>query len=379
MRYLKSFYVMVTFSLALLAQDSCIAAPSKVSLYLLDGAGPAKPDARLLLKERPAFILDPGEILAVRLIQHDSERFSIEVRLAENVIADLARITSANVGKRLIFISNSRILFSPLILGPIPGGNIVVELVSIKKKDAEDVAGHFGSTFEFYDHRTSRNEEHDVELKRAYEFMDSGDCDRAIEVFDQIVTQSKDHAKRIAIYNEIGICYRLKSDKSAAADTYRKLVSEPVSIDLDNYMIIAQAYLYLSQFEKAGGKGSKSHDYLDKGISTLEYVVKNFPATRSAEWANLTIGTYELLRGNIGEARKLATMVKRGDFKAQGYLLVGLSYEYEKKYQIAREEYKSLVAEFPDAEESKIARDFIKKLDSNKANVDEFLSALEQG
>ena len=68
-------------------------------------------------------------------------------------------------------------------------------------------------------------------------------------------------------------------------------------------MVIEQAYFYLSEFEKRQHNLNISNDYYNKSIATLEYIIKNFPVTKSAEWASLTIGTYELLRGNIKEAQ----------------------------------------------------------------------------
>ena len=179
---------------------------------------------------------------------------------------------------------------------------------------------------------------------------------------------------KILLYNEIGLSHRLKGDELSAAETYKKLIREPVNIDLDNYKAVTQAHFYLWQFEKKQQNMDLSEDYFNKGIATLEYVIKSFPTVRSAEWASLTIGTYVLMRGNIQEAEKRAIMAKQGDFKGQGYLLLGLSYEYEGKLGKAKEEYESLIKDYPDVEESKMAQDFIKNLDNNKTNIEEILN-----
>ena len=272
--------------------------------------------------------------------------------------------------------SNAKILFAPIILEGIEQGKIVAELPAMKRIDAENVARHFRKDFEFTASQIYANQELSLDLQKAYAFRDKGEYKKAIEAFERLLKQNQSYNEKIALYNEIALCYRLKGDKHGAAEIYKKVVRDPVNIDLDNYMVIEQAYFYLSEFEKRQHNLNISNDYYNKSIATLEYIIKNFPVTKSAEWASLTIGTYELLRGNIKEAQKRAVIGKRGDYKGQAYLLLGLCYEYQKKFEEAKKEYKSLIKNFPDVEESKVAHEFIENLDNNKTNIEEFFKML---
>jgi len=335
-----------------------------------------KLNAELFIKQKPALVLDKKAIHKVKLIQGREDNFAIEIELFKHLSNKLERITSENIGKRLVFISNDQILFAPLILETIKQKRIVIDLPPMRKTNAESIALHFSDSFEFFDDRAHKDEELDPDLKKAYELIDKGKYDKAIEALEQLLKLTKKSYTKIFIYNQLALCYRLKGDEPRSAETYRKLISEPVSIDVDNYMLIAQAYFYLSQLERRQQGINISQNYFDKGIATLKYIIKNFPTSRSAEWANLTIGIYELSRGNVKEAQKRAIMAKQGDIKGQGYLLLGLSYEYQKKFEEAKEEYKHLIENLPEAEESKIALEFIKKINNNKTNIEEFLKTL---
>lgn len=380
-RVFNCFYI-ICISLILFLQSNCtnIKPDSKnIKLYIYENNNmQTKLKAELFIKQKPALILDEEAVHKVQLIQRKIDSFAIEIELSEQMSNELERITSVNVGKRLVFMSNAQLLFAPLILEAIKQGRIVVELSSIKKAEAENIAGYFSSSFEFIDNQPYSNYKLGPDLKKAYELRNKGEYDRAIKAFEQILKQNQKQNTKIGLYNEIALSYRLKSDESNAAETYRKLLSEPVNIDLNNYMIIAQAYFYLSQFEKKQQNTNISKNYFDKGIATLEYIIKKFPTTNSAEWASLTIGTYELLSGNIKEAQKRAIMAKRGDFnfKGQGYLLLGLCYEYQKEFGKAKKEYRHLIKNLPDSAESKIAQEFIKNLDNNKTNIEDFLNTL---
>lgn len=379
-RVFSHFSIICIVSLILLVQVGCtITTPTfkNVTLYINETDDKqTKLDIELFIKQKPDLILDSDAVRKVRLIQRSEDEFALEIQLSELAIKEMKRITSVNIGKRLVFVSDSRMLFAPLIFEAIQQEKVVIDLPSIKKADAEKLAEYFSSSVEFLDNRPYRNDELDPDLKKAYDLRYKGEYDRAIKAFKQLLNQGMEYNKKVALYNEIALSFRLKSDESSAAETYKKLLSEPVNIDLYNYEIIAQAYFYLFQFEKMQHNIKVSEDYFDKGIATLDYIIKNFPVTKAAEWASLTIGTYELLRGNIKEAEKRAVMAKHGDFKGQGYLLLGLCYEYQKKFGEAKEEYKRLIKNLPDAEESRIAQDFIKNLDRSETNIEGFLNAL---
>lgn len=379
-RVFNYFITICIVSLILLVQASCtITMPTlkNITLYIYETDDKQmKLDIESFIKQKPDLILDRDAIRKVGLIQRSEDEFVLEIHLSELVSKEMKRITSANIGKRLVFVSDHQILFAPLIFEAIQQEKVVVELPSTKKASAEKLAEYFSTSFEFLDNRPHNNNKLDSELRKAYEHRDKGKYDEAIKAFEQLLMQEMEYNAKTALYNEIALSYRLKSDESSAAEAYRRLLSKPVNIDLNNYKVIAQAYFYLFQLEKGQHNIKVAEDYFDKGIATLDYIIKNFPVTKAAEWASIGIGTYELLRGNIKEAEKRAVMAKHGDFKGQGHLLLGLCYEYQKRFKEAKEEYKRLIKNFPDAEESKIAHDFIRNLDRNETNIEGFLNAL---
>jgi tetratricopeptide (TPR) repeat protein len=381
---MKSINTLVCLSAifsSLLIVQSChtgaIPTPKTIKLYIYENDNKQiELNGQLLVEREPTFVLNRESIHKARLIQRGVGRFTLEIEVSEDVSSEIQRITSANIGKRLIFFADTRVLSAPLIFDAIRQGRFVIELSPLTKAEAENIAGYFASPVEFLDTRPFRDQEFDPTLKKAYELREKGEHDKAIEAFEQVIKHTPNYDTKFAIYNEIALCYRLKRDEESAAKTYRKLVSDPVRIDLNNYMIIAQSYFYLSQFETRRQKIIISEDLFNKGIATLEYIIKNFPTTRSADWASLTIGTYELSRGNIKEAQKRAILAIQGDFGGQGYLLLGLCYEYQRKFGEAREEYQRLVENLPDAEETRVAHEFIKNLDANKPNIEKMLSIL---
>jgi tetratricopeptide (TPR) repeat protein len=374
---LISYFYIICFLLILFSQGNCNNTTSNnIKLYIYENNNIQKLNSKLFITQKPVLVLDEKAIHKVQLIQRKKDSFAIEIELSKKIHNELEKITSVNIGKRLVFMSNTQLLFAPLILEAIQQGKIVIELPSMRKTDAEKIARYFSSSFEFISNELYISYKLNPDFKKAYEFRNRGEHDRAIEVFKQILKQKDKKSTKISLYNEIALSYRLKGDKYGAAKTYKQLINEPVNINLNNYMMIAQAYFYLSQFEKEQGNIDISKNYFNKGIAILEYIVKNFPTTKSAEWASLTIGTYELLRGNIIEAQNRAIIAKQGDFKAQGYLLFGLCYEYQKEFEKARKEYKRLIKDLPNSDESKIAQEFIRNLDNNKTNIEEFLKTL---
>jgi len=378
-----SLIIILPLSLAFILQSGCrsfSARPESVNLYIYGNHKKlAELDSKSFLHQKPVLVLQKGAVRSIKIIQRREDNFSIELQLSHDVGKQIENLTSANIGKRLVFMSKNEILMAPRILEAIKTGKIVVELPSTKKDDAERIARHFGRSIEFLSSRQNGERELDSNLKIAYAFREKRDCGGAVKATKRFLETSPSIHAKIAIYNEIALCYKLVSNKDGAAEAYRGLLDEAESVDLDNYLIITQANFYLSRFEQERKDTGKSRLYLDKAMQTLEAIIKQFPTTTSAEWANLTLASYELYRGNVEAARKRGVIAKQGEFKAQGYLLLGLCYEFEKKFAEAREEYKALIRDLPEAKESKIAENMIKNLDINKTNVEDFLSALNVG
>ena len=377
---LTSIYVLFSvFVLIFFSQDTwsnAIPARTNISVYVFEGNNKrAESDATLFIKQKPALIMNEESIHEVNLIRRGRGEFGIEIELSPHVSGEIERITSTSIGKNLVFISDNRILFMPLILGPVQQGRLIIELPSMKKAEAENIARYFSSSFDFFDNHTCRKERLDPDLKEAYDLRDKCEYDKAIQLFEGVLKQKQDQNTKIVFLNEIAICQRLKGDRLSAAETYKKLIRERVDIDLNNYKVVVQAYFYLWRFEKEQQNIHLSENYFGKGIATLEYLIKCFPTVRSAESASLAIGTYELMRGNIKEAQKRAIIAKGGDFKGQGYLLLGLCYEYQKKLQKAKKEYESLINDCPNIAETRIAQDLIKRLDNGKTNIDKILQS----
>lgn len=374
----RRFRIISSVFWILLSQVSCNTPNSHISLYIFESNGEGEPDINLLIKAKPDLILEKDDIRKVKLIQNSTDHFTIEVTLSEDVSNEIKEITSSNIGKRAVFISGSQMLFAPLILQSIEEGKIVVEVSPMKRAEAKNIASHFMKSFEFLDNQIL-DKGLDSKLKMARELCEKQEYDKAFEIYEQLLKEkNKQPNTRTTLYNDIALCYRLKGDRYGAAETYKKLIDESVRIDLDNYVVISQAYVYLSQFEKRRNNIEGSKNYFDKGVEVLEYITKNFPMTQSAEWANLTICTYELYRGNIKEAQKRVLLAKRGNLGAQGYLLLGLTYEYENKLKEAREEYESLIKKFPGSLESQQASELITNLDNGKGNLKGLLDAFEQ-
>jgi len=375
---LRHFSIITGIFLMLLSQVNCNISDSNISLYFFESNQKLEPDIKMFINTEPDLVLGKDDIRNVRLTQNSEDHFTIEVTLSENIGDEINEITSSNIGKRAVFISGTQILFAPLILESTKEDRIVVEMSPIKREEAKNIAGQFMRSFEFVDNRIL-DKELDFEVKKLHELCTREGYDKAAEKFEKFLKENNQQPNtRITLYNEIAVCYRLKGDRYSVAEAYKKLINERVSIDLDNYMAISQAYFYLSQFEKRRGNIERARSYFDEGVGVLEYIIKNYPTTQSAEWANLTICTYELLRGNIKEAQKRGIIAKRGNLGAQGYLLLGLTYEYDNKLKEARREYESLIKEFPNTLESQQARELITNLDNGKSNLKGLLDALEQ-
>lgn len=328
----------------------------------------------LFYLKNPELILKTNSLKKVTLIQRGTNDFTLELEFSPECLDKLKLLMSLNKGKRLVFMIDKRILFSPLILGPLAQRRVVIELPKMEKTEAFSIVKYFGKHFEFYDIRPYKGL--DPELEKIYELRDAGETKEAIKRFFRLIEKAKDTNSRIFLFNEVALCHRLEGDLCRAGEIYKKIINETVDINLDNYKIISQAYFYLYRLEKSRKHVDLSEQYFNKGIEVLKSIINTFPLTDSAEEANLTIGGYSLLKGDIKEAEERAIIAKRGLFKCQGYLLMGLCYEYKKKFKEALEEYKSILRLASCKEEMVIANEFIKNLEAKKTNVEEFLATM---
>jgi tetratricopeptide (TPR) repeat protein len=345
----------------------------KLFIYEVKKEEALSPD--LFSKKVPDLILNRSSFQKVKLIQWGDNDFTLEIKLSKQEMDRIGLLMSKNEGKRLVFIRENRILISPVILGSLTKEKIVIELPEMEKKEAVSIIQCFRKEYEFFDARPSKEIEKEVE--KIYELRDKGEIEKAIEMFSKLIKKAKNPNEKIVFYNEIALCYILKGDYNRAGEIYKKIVNEIVNLDLDNYKIISQAYFYLYRLERFRKNKNLSEYYFKKGIETLEYIINSFPFTISAQEANLRIGGYFLLNGNIEEAEKRARIAKKGDFRCQAYFLMGLCYEYQRKFKEASDEYKVILGS-PSCktEEKEIAKEFIKNLKVKKTNIEEFMNAI---
>jgi len=329
----------------------------------------------LFSKKTPNLILNRSSIQKIKLIQWGENNFTLEMKLSKKEMDKIGLLMSKNEGKRLLFIRENRILISPVILGSLTQERIVIELPEMKKKEAVSIIQCFRKRYEFFDARPSK--EFDKEVEKIFELRDKGEIEKAIKIFSKLIEKAKNPNEKIAFYNEIALCYILKGDYNKAGEIYKKVVNEIVNPDLGNYKIISQAYFYLYRLERFRKNKNLSEQYFKRGIETLEYIINTFPLTISAQEANLRIGGYFLLKGNIEEAEKRARIAKKGDFRCQAYFLMGLCYEHQSKFKDASNEYK-VILDSPSCktEEKEIAKEFIKNLQAKKTNIEEFMNAM---
>ena len=194
------FFLLILFSQC---SGNATPAPSNISLYIYESNNRrTEPDVGLFIKQKPALIMDEESVQKVKLIQTRGDEFAIEIQLSEHVNGEMERITSANIGKRLVFMSDNRILFALLILQAVSQGRIVIELPSMKKADAENIARSFSSSFDFFDNQPYRKERVDPDLKKAYQLRDKGEYDKAIQLFEQVLKEKQRQNTKILLYNE---------------------------------------------------------------------------------------------------------------------------------------------------------------------------------
>ncbi|MHA2343604.1 MAG: tetratricopeptide repeat protein [Candidatus Hodarchaeales archaeon] len=355
-------------------------ADPNIKLYLYDtNDGKVEIISEILINQQPLLIIDKSSIEKVQLVKTKNNRFDILIEFDKHISNKLHKITYNNPGKRLVFISNGKILFAPVIAENFKkdkGDKIKILFADMSERKTNAFIKQFKSSIRVID-KYNNYDGIEPELKKAYEFKDNGNYDEAIKIFKHLLKQSTKANTRVFLYNEIALCYRLNNDIASAEETYNALIQQQINIDLDNYEIISQAYFYLAKIAKRRQNLALNKDYLNKGILVLGQIINNYPNTRTSEWANVTIGIYELFRGNVTEAQKRAVLAKEGSFENQGYLLSGLYYEYQKEFKKAIDEYKRLIKNFPNSAESKVARQFIENLDNNKTNIEEFLNTLD--
>jgi len=364
-----SFIAVILF--IFINQTNCSTYNSNVLLYIEPNNKEVEKEINKLLNSTPNLIIGSDSIEAVTVTQKSIDSFTLEVILTNDVKSDIKNITSTNIGNKLVFISNNNILLSPLILNPIDDGVIFIELSQVNKKNVLEIARQFKKSFKFVDNRIA-NKQIDSKIKIARSLCESQKYNQAFKIYNNLLSESKNNSK-VHVYDEIALCYFLKGEESEGIKTFIKLINVPIDVDLDNYFVIYGAHFQIYLYEKEHMRLNIANTYLDRGIEILNHIIKQYPVTQSAQWANLGIATSELMRGNVYEAQLRIKEAKSGDFGAEAYLLLGLTYEYDKKFKKAIKEYELLIDDYPNSAESQYAKHFITNINNNISNLDKYL------
>ena len=371
-------YILLVFSLVVPIQGiSDQSTTSKdIPIYILEGSEQVSQNAAALNKQKPAMILKQSNIKKVELTRYKEKVFKLTIDLLDNDADELEKITSRNIGKRIAFVKGSQILFSRFILAAVKKPEIVIEL-SISEQDAKDTASDFDKSFVFVNKQPFTSNLMSTAFKEALKLIDKREYDEAINILKRSLNKTNNNGERVFLYSEMWACYWSKKDYGNAAKAYQLLVQQPITIDLDNYNIITQAYNYLIGFENKHGDIKKAAYYANKSNEVFEYIINNYPLTFAAQVANIGIARAELQNGIIKDAEKRAFLAVQGDMKALGYLLLAGCYEYQDKFENAEKIYQKIIKDFPS--ESLVAQDYLNSLKHNKSEVKEDIKKYNQG
>lgn len=407
-------YILLVSLLTVFTQGSCNHnAPSQdIEVYISEGSEQVR-DATVLNKQKPAMKLKKSNIKRVELTQYRENLFTLKIDLISNTADELEKITSENIGKRIAFVKDSKILFTTFILAVVTKPIIVLEFSS-SETYAKDMADDFDKSFVFvnkqpvtsnligtalkeasklrhkreYDeaikilqtalNKTNNNEEKvDLYSEMSLCYMLKKEYDEAIKILKIALNITNNNEDKVDFYSEMSVCYWLKKDNGNAAKANELLVKQPITINFDNYGSFVVAYRSLIEYEKKHGDTKKA-DYYSKRINDiLEYIIKNYPLTLLAQRANLDIAEYKLYKGNIKDIEKRALLAIKGDIKPQGYMLLAACYEYQGKYKDAEKIYEKVIKDFPNSQVG--AQWYLNSLKHNKSKVKEEIKKFNQG
>lgn len=351
-----------------------------ISVYILEGSEQVQ-NAAVLNKQKPTMMLKKSNIRKVELTRYKENLFELKIYLIGKDANELDKITSENIGRRIVFVKGgSKILFAPFILAAVKKPIIVVEL-SISEQDAKNIAGDFDKSFIFVNKQPFTSNLMSTDFKKAVELRDKREYDEAIKILEKSLNKTNNNEERVFLYREIFECYLLENDYGNAAKACQLLVKQPITIDLDNYFTITQAYRYLTLFENKHGDTKKAAYYAKESNDIFEYLINNYPLTPAAQSANLGIGELELQNGNVKAAEKRAILAIQGDMKTLysylGYMLLAACYEYQDKFKDAEKIYEKVIKEFPDY--ASAAQMYLNSLKHNKSRVKEDIKKYHQG
>ncbi|HGE71913.1 TPA: tetratricopeptide repeat protein [Candidatus Poribacteria bacterium] len=348
-----------------------------ISVYIFESNEQVR-DAAVLNKQTPVMIIKKSNIKKVELTRYKEKLFKLKIDLIGNDGNELKKITSENIGKRIFFVKSSKILFAPFILAAVKIPIIVIEL-SVSEQDAKDIAGDFDRSFVFINKQPSVS----AVIRKAEELINRREYDEALKIFKTTLNKTKSNDDKVFLYMGMFECYWLQKDYGNAAKAYQLLVKQPITIDLDNYFPITQAYQYLIGFENKHGNTKKAAYYAKKSNDISEYIINNYPLTPTARWANLGIGEFELRDGDVKDAEKRALLAIQADRKMLdyylGYMLLAACYEYQDKYKDAEKIYEKIIKDFPNGNCPVAAQWYLDSLKHNKSEIKEEIKKYKRG
>ena len=206
----------------------------------------------------------------------------------------------------------------------------------------------------------------------AYAYLKTEAYGLAKEYFGQIVSKISARSNNIELdaYTRMADCYFMEKSFQQALDRYEAILQ--LHIAFADYALYQKAII-MGALNKTNEK-----------IALLISLDKTYPASRWAMDANMALADTYLANENYQSAllplNKLLDQPNAKAYAANALLKLGVAYFNLDKNDIALQQFKKLVAGFPNAVESNDAIDYIRNIFIEKQQPDAFVSFMkEQG
>lgn len=217
----------------------------------------------------------------------------------------------------------------------------------------------------------------------------------------EIGRESNEITIQNARYN-LGYCYLLQENYSAALAQFEQVVTtihlQSTVIEQEAFLRSADCYFMQSNFSKANEMYSRlvelkltnadyatyqmgiiagANNQTQLKLNLLESVARNYPNSSLVPVSNLEIAnTYladEKFREAINPLNRVLSDRKGNSLYPQAYLKLGISYFNLDEDENALREFKTLVASYPNSEESEAAVEYIRSIFVQQQKANEFI------